>query len=80
MRIRAREIDLRRNHFWIAQMMTYDRHDWDWSEIPRSAERVAALDPERIRAAAARFLDMQNYVRVTLLPEGVPAISDLDPS
>jgi zinc protease len=73
MMIRSREGDLRQNHFWLQQLLVHDRHGWDMRDIFRHTERVAAIDAAGIRSAARRYLDLQNYIQVSLVPErGVP--------
>ena len=69
MRLRSREVSLRENQYWIAQLMTFDRYGWDVREIVAdSAAAAAEPDNEAIRRAARRYLDVHNYVRVFLLP------------
>lgn len=67
--LRDREVSLRENNFWMAQLMSFDRYGWDLREIHDFAGAVQALTPERLRDTARRVLDAQNYVQVTLLPE-----------
>jgi zinc protease len=69
---RAREVELRENQFWIAQILSYDRYGWDMREIPRHERRVERLTAERLQQAAIRYLDMQRYVHVSLVPESTP--------
>jgi zinc protease len=68
MQFRAREVDLRQNHFWLSQLLTYTQYGWDLSEIPATATRLATLTPELIQRAANQFLDTSNYVRASLVP------------
>lgn len=66
---RSRETDLRQNHFWLAQLMNYAQYDWDLAQIPNVATRIAIVSPQMIQEAAQQYLDPENYVRVSLLPE-----------
>jgi zinc protease len=66
---RSRETQLRENSFWATQFLIYDQYGWDIGEIPATSTRSQALDEDTMRAAARRYLDTFNYVRVTLLPE-----------
>ncbi|MEX2571842.1 MAG: insulinase family protein [Gemmatimonadota bacterium] len=70
---RTRETNLRQNHFWLTQLMTYKQHDWDLAEIPAAATRASALNSAVIQQAAARYLDSGNYVQVSLLPTSAAA-------
>jgi zinc protease len=55
---RSRETSLRRNGYWLAQLVAYDRY-----------ELVDALEPEMVQSTAERYLNTDNYVQVTLFPE-----------
>jgi zinc protease len=70
MATRSRETDLRTNQFWINQLVSYDRHGWNLTDIlAYPAWLQQDLRAERVRAAAVEFLNLDNYVRATLLPE-----------
>ena len=69
MELRSRETDLRENQFWIGQLLSYDRHGWDMAGILAYPDWIGRLDAEVIRAAAIRFLDTSNHLRMTLLPQ-----------
>jgi zinc protease len=75
MEIRSRETDLRTNHFWVLQMMSYDRSGWDLRDILNFPRWAQALQPEALRSAAIRYLRPANYVQLSLMPEAVPAVS-----
>ncbi|MND00333.1 hypothetical protein D3C83_189070 [compost metagenome] len=49
--------------------MTFAQYGWDLATIPTTADRVAKADAEAVRQAAIRYLNVGNYVRVSLLPE-----------
>jgi zinc protease len=70
MQFRAREVQLRENHFWLSQILTYDRYGWDLREIANVAQRTERLTAPLIRDAARRYLDTAQYVQVSLYPEG----------
>lgn len=72
MQRRSREVQLRENHFWLRQLMSYDSHDWALSAIAAAPE-PGALTPDGIRAAARQFLNTARYVQVSLVPEPPPA-------
>lgn len=67
---RAYQTSLRENGFWLTQLLVYDRYGWDPREIATAAWRIDRLDAATIQAAARRYLDPENYVQVTLVPEG----------
>jgi zinc protease len=67
--VRGRESELRRNHFWLQQILVHHRHGWDLSDIPGHEVRLAAVQTDRVRDAAVRYLDLANYVQVSLVPE-----------
>ncbi len=69
MQVRAREVDLRENRFWLSQILTYDLYGWDPREILAYEQRARGLTPQMIQEAARRYLDTQNYVQVSLYPE-----------
>ena len=70
---RERETALRENDFWMARLLSYDRLGWDVRMID-DAPLAAGLTPERLRAAARRYLDRARLVQVTLVPEAAPAV------
>jgi zinc protease len=67
--VRGREGELRKNHFWLQQMLVHHRHGWDLGDIPNHSVRLEAVQADRIREAALRYLDLANYVQVSLVPE-----------
>lgn len=69
MQLRERETQMRENGFWIGQLMAYDRYGWDPRDILHFEQRSRSLDAAMIRDAARRFLDAENYVQVSLVPE-----------
>jgi zinc protease len=67
---RAREINLRENNAWLGQLMAFDRHGWDLRGI--MAEPTIRLDAAMVQRAAHLYLNMGNYVQVSLVPENQP--------
>ena len=67
---RAREISVRENSAWLANLMAFYRNGWDPREI--MAEPKVRLDPAAVKRAAQRYLDTSRYVQVSLLPEKQP--------
>jgi zinc protease len=70
MQLRAREVRLRENSFWIGQLLTHHRFGWDLGQIPTTAERARSLGVDVVQRTAQQLLDTRNYVRVSLVPEG----------
>ena len=71
--IRARETDLKENGYWLGQLAQIEQTGDDPKTILDGTDLLALLTADRLKAAAARYLDRSNVVRVTLLPEGKPA-------
>lgn len=66
---RSRETSLRRNGYWLGQLVSSDRYDLDPRNILTYEELIDALDAEDVRQAAIRYLNIDNYVQVSLYPE-----------
>ena len=67
--IRSRETDLKDNGFWLGQLAGLEQIGESSKNIVDLESLLPLLTVERIKAAANRYLDRKNYVRVTLLPE-----------
>lgn len=65
---RGRELALKQNAFWLGSITTAYQYGDDPREILRQHEMTEALTPAAIRDTARRYLRMDNYVHVTLLP------------
>jgi len=71
---RSREVQLRENGFWLAQLSSSLWHGEDPRLILDFDALVDALSPESVREAAARWIDLDRRVEVVLVPEaGAPA-------
>jgi zinc protease len=71
---RAREVQLRENGFWMAQLSSSLWHGEDPRLILDFDTLVESLTPESVRDAAARWVDLDRRVEVALVPEaGGPA-------
>jgi zinc protease len=66
---RSRETDLRENRYWMGQLVAADLYDADPRGILTYEELIDAVTREDIRRAARRYIRLDNYVRVTLIPE-----------
>ncbi len=67
---RARELQLRENGFWLSSLESYLWNEEDPRLILEYDELVNNLTPEAIQKAAQRWVDLDRYVEVTLVPEG----------
>ncbi|MEX1181798.1 MAG: insulinase family protein [Gemmatimonadota bacterium] len=66
---RAWETGLQRNAFWLGVLMAEAETGEPAAASLQHLERVEAVTAADVRAAARRFLDLGNYVRVSLVPE-----------
>jgi zinc protease len=60
---------IRENGYWIGALQGAYINGIDPMIILRHAERVAALKPADVQAAAKLYFDFNNYVQVVLYPE-----------
>jgi zinc protease len=68
--LRSFETNLRQNGFWLNQFSTdYQRGEELGATMRTYSAAVKALNPAAIQKSAARYFNMENYVRVTLQPE-----------
>ena len=66
---RKREVQLKENEFWVSRLMDDDFHGLDQLRLLEYDEMVGSLTLEEVREAAEKYFDLENYVRVVLLPE-----------
>jgi zinc protease len=66
---RSNETNLRNNGYWIGQMNARVASGGDMRDIPTYLEYIDALTAEDVREAARLYLNVENYVRVSLYPE-----------
>jgi zinc protease len=77
---REKEVNLRDNNYWAAQLVAYDRFGWDPAQIAAPAGAIVPLTNENIRAAAREYLNVNRYVQVSLLPENQPTATAATPA
>ncbi|MFC1529212.1 M16 family metallopeptidase, partial [Gemmatimonadota bacterium] len=65
-----REENLKQNSYWLGQLGAYYRQDSDPREILTYEMLIDSLTPELVREAARRYLNLENYIQISLLPEG----------
>ncbi len=71
--LRARETALKQNNYWLSQISSFDQSGWPLATIPDGDKLIMALTSADLQRAASKYLRTDNYVRVSLYPEGVPA-------
>ena len=67
---------LRENGYWLGRLQTALLQGSDPAAILSYEERVKALTPAQLQAAAQRYFNMDNYVQVVLYPESDVAAGD----
>ncbi|HEX6135846.1 MAG TPA: insulinase family protein [Longimicrobiales bacterium] len=65
---RSRELSLKQNGFWLGGLVSAYQYGDDPREILEEARMTEALTPDAIRETARKYLDVDNYVHITLLP------------
>ncbi|HSJ08989.1 MAG TPA: insulinase family protein, partial [Longimicrobiales bacterium] len=65
---RARELSLKQNNFWISSISSAYQYGDDPRDILTEDQRFDTLTAEAIRATAQKYLRLDNYVHITLLP------------
>ncbi len=71
--IRSHETNLRQNGYWLGQIVSAEQNGDPLARRIDPTDLLPLLTRERLKAAAQRYLDRKNYVRVTLLPQSGPA-------
>lgn len=68
--VRAHELGLRENSYWISSLQFYLEHDLEPTRIPVSpSASLDAITGDDLMLAARFYLNVDRYVRVTLMPE-----------
>jgi zinc protease len=66
---RGFETNLKQNEYWLSVLLREAETGEAAQGVLDFPQRVDAVTGEQIRDAARRFLDMRNYIRVSLVPE-----------
>jgi zinc protease len=69
MQRRGRELELKQNGFWVAQLEYLASNKLDLREVLRHDGRIAGVTTEAMREAAKTYLDESRYVIGVLAPE-----------
>ena len=67
--LRNYEVQLKENGYWLRALHNYYFTGQDPEAILRYPDKVKGLTAGKIKKAANKYLDMDNYVQVVLLPE-----------
>ncbi|MFC2136384.1 M16 family metallopeptidase, partial [Bacteroidota bacterium] len=67
--LRAREISVKENNFWLYAINNALFHKYDLTSILNYKERIEKLTPEVINQTAKKYFDLNNYVEIILYPE-----------
>ncbi len=66
---RGHETELRENGYWLNTIANAARYDVPLEDALAQSDLLTALTAADVQAAAQRYLDMDQYVQVVLLPE-----------
>jgi zinc protease len=66
---RERETSLKENNWWMGRLQSIYTNGDDVHEITAYNGMVEKLTPQALRETANKYLKMDNYVRVVLLPD-----------
>ncbi len=67
--IRERETDLKKNDWWIKKLENVYYYDQPKVSFADFNDKVKAVTNDEIKASAAKYFNMKNYVKVYLKPE-----------
>ncbi len=71
---REREVALRENGFWMNSIVTRLRNGMDMRQLLQGEAVINATTAESIQAAARRYVDLEQFVKVVLLPTEAPKV------
>ncbi len=70
---RSREVDLKKNSYWLAGIATRDQSGEDIAGLLAPFDAlVKNISAAQIQEAAKRYFDVANYARFVLLPQATP--------
>lgn len=67
--IRERETDIKKNDWWLRKLENLYYYDQPKVSFADFNDKVKAVTNDEIKAAAAKYFNMKNYVKVYLKPE-----------
>lgn len=65
----ALEENLKRNNYWLAQMIAIREHDLDWDKVNTAYEHIEAINEARIQEVAREFLIPENLLEIKKYPK-----------
>lgn len=66
---REREKNLKENRYWLGQISGYYRNHTNLDTFYEREKQIEALTSDNLKDAAKKYLNMDNYVQVVLMPE-----------
>jgi zinc protease len=66
---RTHETNLRENRYWLGQLVAAQRYGTDPRNLLTYDDLITSLTRDDLRDAARRYVRLDNYIQVTLLPE-----------
>lgn len=66
---RDREENLKKNNYWLGQISAYYRNGTDLNSFNEYDKQIEALTGKEIQEAAKKYLNINNYVQIVLMPE-----------
>ena len=66
---RHREENLKENQFWLNQLSSYYQNGYDIESFYDQEALTKNVNSKDLQAAAKKYLNMENYVKVVLMPE-----------
>jgi zinc protease len=67
---REREVQRKQNDFWARTLQSFYYYNRDLNELNTSDQLTDALTSKLIQETAKKYIDMNNFVKVVLYPEG----------
>jgi zinc protease len=67
---RDREVQKKQNDYWARTLQSFYYYNRDLNELNTSDELIDALTSKAVLETAKKYIDMNNYVKVVLYPEG----------
>ena len=67
--IRERETDLKKNDWWVRKLENLYFYDEAKTSVKEFNDKVKSVKVEELKAAAGKYFNMKNYVKVYLKPE-----------
>jgi zinc protease len=66
---RNREENLKQNRYWLNQLRNYYQNGMDIETFDEADSMIEKVNSKDLQEAANKYLNMENYVKVILMPE-----------